>query len=101
MIRKAKAVVEAFMVISFFLLSLSDVASSAERPPKNAAKGGSCPHREVESVPGSKIVFEEDSVDFGEIPYNRKVTHAFRFQNVGTAPLLLSSHVTKKVIKGC
>lgn len=101
MIRKPKAVVEGFVVISFLLLSLSDVASSAEGSPKNAVKGGSCPHMEVASVPGSKILFEEDSIDFGQIPYNRKVTHVFRFQNVGAAPLSLASHVKSKVIEGC
>lgn len=64
-------------------------------------KGKSCPHQEVKQVPGSRILFEEDSFDFGQIPYNRKVTHVFLFKNAGTSPLLLARHIRSKPVEGC
>jgi hypothetical protein len=86
----------------FLLLFIStwDLAR-AERSPGNDPAGESCPFQEVKEVQGSKIVFFEDSFDFGQIPVNRKVTHIFHFQNIGTEPLLLARHVKSKPIEGC
>lgn len=56
---------------------------------------------EVKQVPGSKIVFAEDSFDFGQIPYNRKVTHTFQFQSAGNSPLLLAKEASSKPVEGC
>ena len=38
-----------------------------------------------------KMVFEEDSYDFGEISQGEKVEHSFKFKNKGNAALIISS----------
>lgn len=55
----------------------------------------------LKPVQGSKIVFEEDEFDFGQIPYNRKVTHTFRFRNPGTSPLMLARNAMSIPVVGC
>ncbi len=98
--RKQKMVMGFLMALLVILTSSVDIATAKKRhgdhPP-----GKSCAHQEVKQVQGSKIVFVEDSFDFGQIPYNRKVTHIFRFKNAGTSPLLLAQHILSKPIEGC
>jgi hypothetical protein len=93
--------VSSLMALLVILLGYIDVSAEQKSLGKNPG-GKSCPHqKEVKKVPGSKIAFMEDSVDFGQIPYDRKVTHTFHFKNEGTSPLLLSRHASSKVIEGC
>lgn len=40
-----------------------------------------------------KMVFEEESFDFGEISQGEKVEHSFAFKNTGNAALIISSAV--------
>ena len=87
----------AFLLLVGSLLAMALAESSQTRDHTEK----SCPHQEVKQVPGSQIVFQEDAFDFGQIPTARKVTHIFRFQNVGTTPLLLAQHVESKPIEGC
>ncbi len=62
---------------------------------------GSCPHEQTKQIPGSKISFYEDSHDFGQIPYNRRVTYIFRFRNTGAETLMVAKHLRSKVKEGC
>ena len=89
------------VLISLLVLSSSLAIAGSEGTKDSDRSGESCPYQEVENVQGSKIRFLEDSHDFGQIPVNRMVSHNFRFQNIGTAPLSLAPHVTSKVIEGC
>jgi hypothetical protein len=98
--RQAQRMVSSLAVVLLLVISTWELAS-AERAPGHDPAGESCPFEAVKTVPGSKIVFLEDSVDFGQIPLNRKVTHIFRFRNAGTEPLLLARHVKSKPIEGC
>lgn len=98
--RKGKLMVGSLVAFMLFLASSFDIPMAKE-PQGSALSGKSCPHQEVKEVQGSKIVFLEDSFDFGQIPTDRKVTHIFRFQNTGTEPLLLAEHVKSKPIEGC
>ncbi len=88
----------ALLLIIF--LSFVDIMKP-EQSHGNDPSGKSDPQGEVKQVPGSKIVFAEDSFDFGQIPYNRKVTHIFHFQNAGTSPLLLARKVSSTPVEGC
>ncbi len=92
-------------LVALLVILLGSIGTAAEQKPRGKnphGKGKSCPHqKEVKKVPGSKIAFMEDSVDFGQVPYDRKVTHTFHFKNEGTSPLVLATHVSSKVIKGC
>jgi len=45
------------------------------------------------SVLMPKMIFEEDSYDFGDISQGEKVEHAFTFENKGDADLIISSAV--------
>lgn len=45
---------------------------------------------EEEPLVGPEILFVETSYDFGDITQGDKVEHIFAFENVGTAPLILS-----------
>ena len=98
--RIQKIVIGSLMALFVIFIGSVDIGesqkSNSDQPP-----GESFPDREVKQVPGSKIVFEEDFFDFGQIPYNRKVTHIFRFQNAGTSPLLLARRASSKPIEGC
>lgn len=95
----ARIVTRASIIFLFLLGALTDPAMAGKAG--HGGPGKTCPYKEVKPVDGSKILFEEDVVDFGQLPYARKVTHLFRFKNVGSAPLLLAPHVTSKVIEGC
>ncbi|MGB3777801.1 MAG: DUF1573 domain-containing protein [Tunicatimonas sp.] len=48
----------------------------------------------VEMTDGPKIVFAEDTHDFGDIEQGTKVSHVFDFENSGTQPLILSNVLT-------
>ena len=98
--RKQKMVMGFLMPLVVILTSSVDIATAKKSHGKHPS-GKSCAHQEVKQVQGSKIVFLEDSFDFGQIPYNRKVTHIFRFKNAGTSPLLLAQHILSKAIEGC
>ncbi len=90
-------------LVALLVILLGSIATAAEqKSPNKSPHGKTCAHQhEVKKVPGSKIAFMEDSVDFGQIPYDRKVTHTFHFKNEGTSPLSLATHVSSKVLKGC
>ncbi len=98
--KEQKMMMGFLMALLVIFISSVDIAV-AQKSHSDHPKGKSCPHQEVKPVQGSKILFVEDSFDFGQIPYNRKVTHIFRFQNAGTSPLLLARHVLSKPIEGC
>jgi hypothetical protein len=98
--RKGNLMLSSFVVLILLVTGSFDLAI-AKNPQTSDPSGASCPYQDVKEVQGSKIVFQEDAFDFGQIPTNRKVTHIFRFQNVGTAPLLLAPHVKSKPIEGC
>lgn len=89
------------LTVSLLVIFGSMAMAEGERTQDGDLSGGSCPYQEVENVRGSKIRFLEDTYDFGQIPVDRIVSHNFRFQNVGTAPLSLAPHVTSKAIEGC
>ncbi|MGB3852546.1 MAG: DUF1573 domain-containing protein [Tunicatimonas sp.] len=67
--------------ILFFSLLLLNVAYAQEDP-------------KVEVTDGPKIVFAEDTHDFGDIEQGTKVSHVFNFENAGTQPLILSNVLT-------
>ncbi len=48
----------------------------------------------VEVTDGPKIVFAEDTHDFGDIEQGTKVSYVFNFENSGTQPLILSNVLT-------
>ncbi len=98
--RTMKTVASSLTVFLLFFISALDVAR-AERAKKDDPSGESRPYQDVKEVQGSKIVFLEDTFDFGQIPEDRRVTHTFRFRNTGTLPLLLARHVKSKPIEGC
>ncbi len=98
--RKQEMVMGFLMTLLVILTSSVDIAAAKKRHGDHPS-GKSCAQQEVKQVQGSKIVFVEDSFDFGQIPYNRKVTHIFRFKNAGTSPLLLAQHILSKAIEGC
>jgi hypothetical protein len=89
------------VMVLLLVFASSTVTAGGKRTQDLGHSGKSCPHLEVKKVEGSKIRFMEDTYDFGQIPVDRKVSHNFRFENVGTAPLLLAQHVESKPIEGC
>ena len=97
---KGKTAVIPGMVL-LLVFTGSTVMAGGKRAQDPDHSGKSCPHLEVKKVEGSKIRFMEDTFDFGQIPVDRKVSHNFRFENVGTAALLLARHVESKPIEGC
>lgn len=90
-----------FVMVFLLVFVISPAMAGGESKKDGDRSGQSCPYQEVENVQGSKIRFLEDTYDFGQVPTNRKVSHDFRFKNIGTAPLSLAPHVTSKAIEGC
>lgn len=88
------------LVLSLVFLYATAVAGS-EGTKDGDRSGETCPYQEVDTVQGSKIRFLEDTHDFGQVPVDRMVSHNFRFQNVGKAPLSIAPHVTSEVKEGC
>ena len=69
--------------LSIFFFSLLFISTAyAQEEPK------------VEVTDGPKIVFAEDTHDFGDIEQGTKVSHVFAFENSGTQPLILSNVLT-------
>ncbi len=99
--RKQKMVMGFLMALLVIFIGSVNIATAKKSRRSKHPSGKSCAHQKVKQVQGSKIVFLEDSFDFGQIPYNRKVTHIFRFKNAGTSPLLLARHILSKAIEGC
>ena len=52
------------------------------------------------SVAGPRVSFEQESLDFGKVPYNRTVDAVYRFRNVGDAPLKVQD-LSINVVEGC
>lgn len=50
---------------------------------------------------GPRIAFDETVYDFGKVPFNQKVEHAFTFRNVGAQPLVVLERPDVEVIQGC
>jgi hypothetical protein len=96
---KRKMGVGFLMALLMILLGYIDVAMTQKS--RRNAYGKSSAQEKVKKVRGSKIVFFEKSIDFGKVPYARKVTHIFRFKNAGTATLLLAKKVKYKLLEGC
>jgi hypothetical protein len=58
------------------------------------------------SAPGSKasgprLVFDQTEVDFGKVPFNKTVEHAFVYRNVGTAPVSIIEKPSIETVEGC
>ncbi len=49
---------------------------------------------------GPRISFDKDSVDLGKVPLDIPINYAFRFKNVGNAPLNIIN-TSAKVLVGC
>lgn len=90
-----------FVMASLLVLLSSPAMAGSEGTKDKDLSGEACPYQEVDTVQGSKIRILENTHDFGQIPVDRMVSHNFRFQNVGTAPLSIAPHVTSKAIEGC
>ena len=89
------------VMASLLVLLGSTAMAEGEQARDGDRSEETCPYQEVDTVQGSKIRILEDTHDFGQIPVDRMVSHNFRFQNVGTAPLSIAPHVTSKAIEGC
>ena len=99
--KKKKRFVMGFFIV-FLVISINSVdIVTAQKTHRGHPPGESRPQEEIKKVPGSKIVFLENSFDFGQIPVDRRVTHIFHFKNTGTAPLLLARDLKSKPIEGC
>ena len=97
---KQKMTASFLMALLVIFFGYIDDATAQKSHSKNP-HGKSSAHEEVKKIRGSKIVFFENSFDFGYIPYDRKVTHNFRFKNEGTAMLFLARDIKSKVLEGC
>lgn len=77
-----------FLVISAFLAACNNQTSVvSETVDQN--KVTSSDSSQNSNYPAFK--FEKEVFDFGEIKEGEKVSHDFKFKNIGTAPLIISS----------
>jgi hypothetical protein len=48
-----------------------------------------------------KLVVDQERVDFGEVPINKKVKATFKLTNVGDQPLRITGQPQVRVVEGC
>ena len=67
------------------------LAISCNNPKATSSGNDSVSASGSTSQSGASISFEKNSYDFGEIKEGEKVTHEFKFFNIGTVPLIISN----------
>ena len=87
------------MLLTVVILVAGCRSSEPAAAPGGAAgsKAGATPG----AVNGPRIAVEEDSFDFGKVPLDKVVSHAFRIKNVGSAPLVLNGEPLVRAVQGC
>jgi hypothetical protein len=53
------------------------------------------------STSGAKLVINEDSYDFGQVPLGVMREHTFTLTNKGTAVLQMQKEATVQTVEGC
>lgn len=92
--QQLKTVLLTVLTLSLFviaLIELSGVSKTAFLNKFNANE--TAPSANVESLPKTTIEFLETKHSFGTITEGDKVTHAFKFKNTGSNPLVISNAV--------
>jgi hypothetical protein len=50
---------------------------------------------------GPRLAADTDTIDFGDVRFDKMVTASFRLRNVGDKPLMLASNPPVEVAEGC
>jgi hypothetical protein len=48
-----------------------------------------------------RLAVVEDTLDYGDVQFEKKVNAAFRIQNVGDQPLVLEQNPQVELVEGC
>ncbi len=48
-----------------------------------------------------KLVVDRDVIDFGQVPFNKRVQASFKLSNAGGKPLQIVGEPRVEVVKGC
>lgn len=88
--------------LAFLLVLLGLVAACA-----SSLAGASSSGPKVEPAPtvdsyagGPRLVFDNKSIDFGAVPFNKEVKASFQVRNVGDQKLTIGK-VDTKIVQGC
>jgi len=73
------------------ILGASVFAISCNNPKATVSGTDSATVSADASQSGAAISFEKDNYDFGQIKEGEKVTHEFKFTNIGAVPLIISN----------
>jgi hypothetical protein len=94
--QQLKTVLLTVLTLSLFviaLVELSGVSKTAFLNKFNANEDGPSATANVANMPKTTLEFAETKHSFGTITEGDKVTHAFKFKNTGSNPLVISKAV--------
>ncbi|HTM65259.1 MAG TPA: DUF1573 domain-containing protein [Flavipsychrobacter sp.] len=94
--QQLKTVLLTVLTLSLFviaLVELSGVSKTALLNKFNANENGPSAAANIENLPKTTIEFAETKHSFGTITEGDKVTHAFKFKNTGSNPLVISNAI--------
>jgi hypothetical protein len=77
-----------FLVLSYFLVACNNQSTTVSET-ADQIQVASADSSQNSNLPVFK--FEKEVYDFGEIKEGEKVSYDFKFKNIGTAPLIISS----------
>ncbi len=91
--QQLKTILLTVLTLSCFviaLIELSGVSKTALLNKFNATESSDAAVKATRQLPKTIIEFEEQHFDFGKITEGEKVTHTFKFKNIGRYPLIIS-----------
>jgi hypothetical protein len=94
--QQLKTVLLTVLTLSLFviaLVELSGVSKTALLNKFNANEDGPSASANIANLPKTTIEFAETKHSFGTITEGDKVTHAFKFKNTGSNPLVISNAI--------
>jgi hypothetical protein len=94
--QQLKTVLLTVLTLSLFviaLVELSGVSKTALLNKFNANENGPSAASNIANLPKTTIEFAETKHSFGTITEGDKVTHAFKFKNTGSNPLVISNAI--------
>jgi hypothetical protein len=59
------------------------------------------PSATVSPSSGASFVFDQTTVDFGKVPFNKTVEHSFVYRNIGASPVTIVEKPKVEIVEGC
>lgn len=88
---------EGFLLLVSVLIMVAPVFASSEKCEGDLKKVAVL----LSSVNPPRLQIDGDSIDFGQVPFNKHLEHTFRLKNSGRGPLFILETPEVKALEGC